>query len=124
MQPYLPEFHTALITISGALMAVAGIITALLATREINARLAKPLIVKTLPFLIFSIVLGILAMWYAFEWFLTPDVTISFRAIYFLLGQAVLIAITLGVYTGALLFYSENGEKRGKSKIWKRRAVK
>lgn len=111
MQPHLPEFHTALITISAALIAIAGIVTAVLGTRQTNAPFSRRLIVAMLPFLIISIVLGILAMWRALYWFLTPNITVSFQAVYFLLGQALLITIALGAFTGSLLSKSKTGGK-------------
>lgn len=107
-QQYLPEFHTAIINISSVLIAVASIITTLLAKETHSSVTDRPIkkerfLWYIIACLVGSLIFGILAMWYAAGWFLVNNVTRSFQAIYFLLIQLLLVFVPLILYLRALL---------------------
>jgi hypothetical protein len=106
---YPADFMTAMITISAALIAVAGVIIGVVATREDlqKSKLGKFVI----HILSYSIGPGIIIMFCALNWFLTPSNDFRIWAVILLIFQFVLVYIPLFLFGRGVIFLKKDGDK-------------
>jgi hypothetical protein len=99
---YLGDFITALIAISAALITVAGIIIAVVAARKDlqQTRIGKFVI----SVLSYSIVPGILVMFFSLDWFTAPSNTLRTFAVLLLIVQFLLVYIPLFLFGHGTVF--------------------
>jgi len=106
---YPVDYMNALMTISAALLAIAGIVIGFMATREgqFQNRWGKVVITTST----FSVISGIAAMMYVLEWFNTPIDYLKADAVWSIIVQFLLVFIPLIIV--GLVF---SNEKKGKLK--------
>jgi hypothetical protein len=106
---YPVDFMTALITISAALMAVAGIIIAVVASREDLQQTGMGKFVISV--LSYSVIPGIFVMFLSLDWFTGPSNAERIIAIVLMIVQFILIYIPLYLFGRGIVFIKKGVDK-------------